>query len=335
MNYFKETMKKYLDIASPSSFTKEAMEMIDKDFKDLGLETYFTRKGALIAKVSGQGDQAIAITAHMDTLGGMVKHIHPDGRLSYHRIGGGSWSAIEGENCTVFTRRGDKIRGSIIPTMASTHINGLKAYEKRDQTNMRVRLDQEVHNAQDVKDLGIQVGDIIAMDTRTEFTDTGFIKTRYIDNKAAVAMTLVLAKKFMANKPKQDVYFIISNYEECGHGLSLIPSNVEELIAVDIAPVGFEQTSSEYAVSIAARDKKTPYDYDFISRLAQTCQDHDIPHNIDVFNHYSSDASQYITRGGDVKIACLGPGVEGTHHYERTHMKSVQATIDLLYYYCL
>lgn len=335
MDYFKQTMKKYLDIASPSSFTKKAMEAAKEEFEDLGLETFYTKKGALIATIKGTSDKAIAISAHMDTLGAMVKSITPDGKLGFHRIGGGSWSAVEGENCQVFTRSGKIYRGSVIPTEASTHIHGLKAYEKREQKHMRVRLDEMVFNAQDVRDLGIQVGDIIAMETRTEFTESGFVKTRYIDNKAAVAMTFVLAKKFLERPPKQTVHFILSNYEECGHGLSFIPEDVEELIAIDIAPVGFEQTSTEFAVSIAARDKKTPYDYDFITRLVDVCEDNQIPYNVDVFNHYSSDASQYVHRGGDVRFACIGPGVEGTHHYERTHMKSIEATIDLLYNYCL
>lgn len=331
---FKDIFKKYLAIPSPSSFTHEAIEEAKKDFEALGLTTSMTKKGALIATVKGKGNEAVAITAHMDTLGAMVKHITPKGRLMYHRIGGGSWSAVEGENVHVFTRKGHTYRGSVIPTTASSHIHGLASYEKRDQRTMEIRLDEFVKNADDVRDLGIQVGDIIAMETRTEFTDNGFLKTRYIDNKAAVAMTFVLAEKFMKEQPANDVHFIISNYEECGHGLSVIPENTETLIAIDIAPVGFEQTSTEFEVSIAARDKKTPYDYKLISELAETCEANDIPYNIDVFNHYSSDASQYIHRGGDVRFACIGPGIDGTHHYERTHMDSCQGTMDLLYHYC-
>jgi putative aminopeptidase FrvX len=335
MEAFKNIMKKYLDIPSPSGFTKEAMEVAKKEFDQLGIESFYTKKGALIATIKGESKAAIAITAHMDTLGAMVKSITAEGELSFHRIGGGPWSAIEGENCQVFTRSGEVYRGSVIPTEASPHIHGLKSYEKREQNNMRVRLDEMVFNSDDVKSLGISVGDIIAMDTRTEFTDNGFIKTRYIDNKSAVAMVFVLARRFKETPPKQTVHFILSNYEECGHGLSYVPDDVEELIAIDIAPVGFEQTSTEFAVTIAAKDQKTPYDYDFITRLVKTCEAHQIPYNVDVFNHYSSDASQYIYQGGDVRFACIGPGVEATHHYERTHMKSIDATIDLLYKYCL
>lgn len=335
MNYFKTMFKKYLDIPSPSSFTKTAMLEAEKDFKELGLKTQMTKKGALIATIDGESDAAVAITAHMDTLGAMIKTITPDGKLTFHKIGGGTWSAIEGENCQIFTRSGMVYRASVIPNEASTHIHGLKSYEKRTQENIHIRLDELVSSKEDVLNLGIRVGDIIAMDTRTEFTESDFLKTRYIDNKAAVAMTFVLAKMFLETPPKQTVHFILSNFEECGHGLSWLPENTEEVIAVDIAPVGYQQTSTEFAVSIAAKDKKTPYDYDFITRLSNICDAHQIPYNIDVFNHYSSDASQMILRGADVRFACVGPGVEGTHHYERTHMKSIDATIQLLYRYCL
>ncbi len=337
MQYFKETLVKYLKIASPSSFTKEAINTCKLEFEELGLDTAVTKKGALIATLKGKSDdKAIAISAHIDTLGGMVKEITNDGKLRFHRIGGGCWSAVEGENCTIFTRNGKKIRGSILPSVASTHIHGRASYDtNRNDENMLIRLDEFVHSKESVRNLGIQVGDIVAMDTRTEITENGFIKTRYIDNKAAVAMTLVLAKRFIENKaiPKHTIHFVISNYEECGHGISILPENTEELIAVDIAPVGKSQTSSEYAVSIAARDKKTPYDYDFITRLSDVAKSNGIEHNIDVFNHYSSDASQYVHRGGDVIFACIGPGVDGTHHYERTHMDSIKETINLLYHY--
>lgn len=333
MKEFKKVMKKYLDIPSPTGFTRAAMEVAKEELDEMGVENYYTRKGALIGKIEGDSDEAIAVTAHMDTLGAMVKSITDDGRLTMHKLGGGSPAAIEGENCNIHTRSGKVYRGSILPKEVSVHIHGLKAYEKREQEDMRVRIDEMVFTKDDVKELGIQVGDIITMDTRTEFTENGFVKTRYIDNKSAVAMVMILAERFKKEKPKQTVYFIFSNYEEVGHGVTTLPEDVEELIAVDIGTVGHEQTSTEYAVSIAAKDNKSPYDYEFVSRLVNTCEKHEVPYNVDVFNHYGSDATQVIMTGGDVRFACVGPGVEATHHYERTHMKAIDATIDLLYYY--
>ena len=339
MNHFKAYFEKYIQIPSPGSFTKRAVEMIKEDFERLGLETFITKKGGLIGTLKGKDDSmAIALSTHIDTLGGMVKAIRSDGRIKFHRIGGGCWNALEGENCRVFTRSGKVIRGSIVPDVASTHIHGLKSYEEtRTGENMLVRLDACVESQDQVLDLGIQVGDIIAMDPRTEFTDTGFIKSRYLDNKAAVAISLNLIEQMKANNivPENTLHFVISNYEECGHGVSYLPDNTHVLIALDIAPVGKDQNSSEYKVTIGAKDKKTPYDYDLITELSDLAKEKNIDYTIDVFNHYSSDASQYIHRGGDLVFGCVGFGTDSTHHYERTHMKSIEATSNLLYHYLI
>jgi putative aminopeptidase FrvX len=339
MKYFRSYFKKYIDIPSPGSYTKEAIMVMKKDFESLGLETHLTKKGGLIGTLRGKDDsKAIALSTHMDTLGGMVKAIRSDGRVKFHRIGGGCWNALEGENCRIFTRTGKIIRGSIVPDVASTHIHGLASYEeKRNGDNMVIRLDECVNSKEDVFELGIQVGDIIAMDTRTEFTETGFIKSRYLDNKAAIAISLTLIEQIKENKivPENTIHFVISNYEECGHGISYLPDNTHVLIALDIAPVGKDQSSSEYKVTIGAKDKKTPYDYDLITELSEIAKENKIEYTIDVFNHYSSDASQYIHRGGDVIFGCVGFGTDSTHHYERTHIKSIEATTNLLFHYLI
>lgn len=322
-----ELIKKYMAIPSPTSYTDDITDHIEATMKGLNLTCKRTKKGALIVTKEGMGD-AVALTAHVDTLGGIVKAINDDGSLNYHRLGGGSWNAVEGENCHVITRDQKHIRGSILPIVASSHIYGVKSYDTpRNEDNMLIRLDEIVSSKEDVEKLGISVGDIIYMDTRTEFSN-GFLKSRYIDNKAAVAILVKLAGDL--HKCDRTVHLIFSNYEEVGHGLSYIPEDTEVLIALDIAPVGKNQNSDEYSVSIAAKDNKTPYDYKLISELRKVALDNEIPFNIDVFNFYSSDASQYVHRGGDVKFACVGPGVTGTHHYERTHESAIQATYDLL-----
>lgn len=337
MNHFRSYFEKYINIASPGSFTKEAVMAAKTDFEKLGLETQLTKKGALIATLRGKNDaKAIALSTHMDTLGGMVKHIRSDGRLKIQRIGGGCWTAIEGENCNVHTRSGKIVRGSMLPDVASTHIHGLASYEvQRNGDTLLVRLDENVTCQADVHALGIQVGDIVAMDTRTEFTESGYIKSRYLDNKAAVAIAFSLVEQFKEENilPENTLHFVISNYEECGHGVSYLPENTEVLLALDIAPVGKEQTSSEFKVTLGAKDKKTPYDYDLISTLANLGQEKGIDYVIDVFNSYSSDASQYIHRGGDLIFGCIGFGTDSTHHYERTHITSIDQTTKLLYHY--
>ena len=333
------SMKKYLDIPSPTGNTKEAILEIQKDLEELGLSTKMTNTGALIATLKGQNDNDhVLISAHMDTLGGMVKEITNDGKLRYTRVGGGSWSAVEGENCHIITRKGKKIRGSMIPKMASTHIYGQeKASVVRDQTNMFVRIDEIVKSKKDVLDLGIRVGDYIAMDTRTEITESGFVKSRYLDNKLAIGIVLEICRYFKENSlmPKHTTYFYISNYEEAGHGVSFIPEKTKEMIAIDVGIVGEGQESNEFSVSIAAKDKKSPYDYEFRNKLVDIAEENNIDYVVDVYNFYSSDASQCMLQGKDAIFAALGPAVDASHHYERTHIRSIINTTNLLIKYLI
>ncbi len=336
LDYTLAMLKKYLAIPSPGGFTKNAILEAQKDFEELGFSTSITKKGALIATLKGKNDEEhIMISAHMDTLGAMVKEITPQGRLKYKRIGGGCFSAVEGENCYIVTRKGKNIRGSIMPIMASTHIHGQqKANEPRNEENMTVRIDEIVSSKEDVLRLGINVGDFICMDTRTEITESGFIKSRYLDDKAAIAMLFEIGRYFKENKlvPEYTTHFFISNYEEMGHGVAAasIPEKVKEFIAIDIGPVGGNQESSEYAVTIAAKDNKSVYDFDLRNKLVDIAEENGIDYKVDVFNSYSSDATQIIHQGADLKFACIGPGVDSTHHYERTHVSSVENNIKLL-----
>jgi putative aminopeptidase FrvX len=332
-----DKMKKYLDIPSPTGYTKEAITEVQKDFEYLGLSTQLTKKGALIATLGGQNDdEHVMLSAHIDTLGAMVKEITNDGKLKYNKVGGGSWSAIEGENCYIITRKGKRVRGSIVPKMASTHIYGQeKANVARDQNNMLVRIDEIVKSKADVLKLGINVGDFIALDTRTEITESGFVKSRYLDNKLAVAILLEICRYFKENSitPKYTTHFYISNYEEAGHGVSVIPEKTKEMIAIDVGIVGEGQESNEFSVSIAAKDKKSPYNFEFRNKLVDIAEENNIDYVVDVYNFYSSDATQCMHQGKDVNFASLGPAVDSSHHYERTHVRSILNTTKLLIKY--
>ena len=335
-----EMMKKYLNIPSPGGYTLNAIIEAKKDFEALGLSVHFTKKGALIATLRGEiDDEQLTISAHMDTLGAMVKEILPNGYLRYHKIGGGAWASIEGENCYVINNKGEKIRGSITFKYAASHIYGQeKANSERNENTMLVRLDEKISSKEDVLKLGINVGDFVVMDPRFEVTPSGFIKSRYIDDKSAIAMVLEICRYFKDNNimPKYTTNFYISNFEEMGHGLSsAIPEKTKELVAIDIAPVGEAQTSSEYSVSIAAKDRKSVYDFYLRNKLVQIAENSGIDYAVDVFNSYSSDATQAILWGADLKFACLGPGVSETHHYERTHITALENTIKLLIKYML
>ncbi len=330
-------MKKYLAIHSPAGYTKEAIEEIQKELESLGLSTELTNKGALIVTLKGQNDnEHVMLSAHIDTLGAIVKEITKDGRIKYHKVGGGCWSSVEGENCYIITRKGKKIRGSAIPKMASTHINGQeKANVVRDQSNMLIRIDEIVKSKEDVQKLGINVGDFIAFDTRTEITESGFVKSRYLDNKLAVAIVLEICRYFKENSitPKYTTHFYISNYEETGHGVSVIPDKTKEMIAIDVGIVGEGQESNEFSVSIAAKDRKSPYNFEFRNKLVDIAEENGIDYVVDVYNFYSSDATQCMHQGKDVNFASLGPAVDASHHYERTHINSIINTTKLLIKY--
>lgn len=331
----KHFLTKYMAIPSPGGYTQEALEICKKDFETMGMETYFTNKGGLISVLPGKDEtKQVVISAHMDTLGGMVKEILPNGKLRFHKIGGGVYNAVEGENCTIITSDAKKIRGSIMPLKASTHLYGPEGVsEPRNEYSMIIRLDEKVATKEDVLALGIQVGDFVCMDTRLEITENGFIKSRYIDNKACVAVVLDLCSRWKKEniKPNYTTLFYISNFEEMGHGVSnIFTSNVHEFIALDIGIVGNMQTSSEYKVSIAAKDTKTVYDYSLRQKLVNCCKNDRIDYAVDVYNRYSSDASQAVSFGCDFKFACIGPGVDASHHYERTHMDALIATSRLI-----
>lgn len=337
IDYTLKTLCKYLDIPSPGGYTTEVINEAREEFEAMGIPTKLTNKGALIATVEGENEEEhITISAHVDTLGAMVKGITPDGRLKYHRIGGGSWNAVEGENCHVITADGKKYRGSILPRQASSHIYGEAAYTTlRDENSMLVRIDERVHSKEDVLNLGINVGDFIYMDTRTEITENGFIKTRYIDDKSAVAIVFAICKYLKDNnlKPKYTTHFFLSNYEEVGHGVSAIPEKTKEFVAIDIGTVGEGQESDEYSVCIAAMDYKGPYNFELRNRLVNIAKKYNINYKVDVYNRYGSDATAVVHQGWDVNFACIGPGVDGTHHYERTHIESIENNIKLLIKY--
>lgn len=340
LNNTVDVMKKYLDIPSPAGYTDIAVKECKKDFEALGLECRITNKGGLVATLKGHNDEKqITISAHMDTLGAIVKGITEDGKIKYHKIGGGCWAAVEGENCNIITRKNGNIRGTVIFKYSSTHTYGQTlAASERNENTMLIRIDEDVKSKQDVADLGISVGDFIYMDTRFEYTSSGFIKTRYIDNKAAVAIVLELARYFTENniKPEYTTNFFISTYEEVGHGLSkAIPQKTKELISIDVAPVGDGQTSDEHKVCITAKDKLTVYDSYLRFKLTDIADENKINYNVDVFNSYGSDASQAILWGEDLRFANIGPGIDTSHHYERTHIDSIKNTLELLANYMM
>jgi putative aminopeptidase FrvX len=269
------------------------------------------------------------LTAHVDTLGGMVKEIKSGGRLKLSRIGGYIWNTIEGEGCTVFTRSGRQVRGSILLTKASSHVFGGDVGEmKRDEDTLEVRLDARTLSAADTRELGIGVGDFVAFDPRVEIT-AGFVRSRHLDDKACVAVLLAAVKALSdaGLKPARTTTLLISNYEEVGHGAAAgIPAEVEELLAVDMAAVGEGQSSDEFHASLCVKDSGGPYHHEMSNRLRALAEKYAIPYKVDIYPHYHSDGEVWWNTGADAAVALIGPGVDASHNYERTHTEALLAT---------
>jgi len=337
MKYVVDFMVDILKVHSPSGDTSESIEMLSKEFEAMGINTWSTKKGALIGTVKGENDEEQkTIVAHIDTLGAIVKEIKPNGRLKLTNIGGFSWNAVEGENVVIKTMKGSTYTGNIMPVKASVHIHFEDVTSMvRTQDNVEVRIDEDVYTKEDVLKLGIKVGDFVYIDARPIVTESGYIKARYLDDKACVAALFGVMKYLKDNniKPKYTTHFYISNYEELGHGVSIIPDKTTELLALDIGTVGEGQTSDEHSVCICAKDFRTPYDFGFRKKLAELAEKNNINYKVDVYNRYGSDASIGATQGFDVNFACIGPGVDATHHYERTHIDAVENTAKLIIKY--
>jgi len=260
-----------------------------------------TNKGALVAVWEGQkSDAPRALTAHIDTLGGMVKEIKSSGRLAITRIGGLLLPAVENEGCWVHTAKGKKIRGSFLANSASAHVYGKKAFEdKRDEAGMEIRLDALTQSDEDTRKLGIQVGDYISFDPRVEVTE-GFIRSHFLDDKACVAAVLAAIKAIATSEgaPVQRTYFHFSNYEEVGHGASAgIPGEVAELVAVDMAAVGEGQTSDEFHATICVKDSGGPYHHGLSQKLRALADRYKIPYKVDIYPYYGSDGEAFLARG--------------------------------------
>lgn len=329
-----------LNTPSPTGFAANAIEYVEQIMKDFSfLSISQNRKGALVATWDGsENDSPRGLTAHADTLGAMVKEIKSNGRLKMTRIGGFAWNTVEGEGCTVFTSQGESFRGSILLTKASGHVHGSQVNDlKRDDTNIEVRLDARTADADQTRDLGIQVGDFVAFDPRVEVVN-GFIRSRHLDDKACIACICAAIKSIheAGLQPAQTTTFHISNYEEVGHGAaSGFPENLAELVTIDMAAVGEGQTSDEFHATLCVKDSGGPYHHGLNQKMRQLAEEFQIPHKVDIYPYYGSDGEAYWRAGGDVAVALIGPGVDASHNYERTHTEALIATTQWLIAYLL
>lgn len=324
-------LKKLTSIPSPTGYTREVADYIVGEVERLGYTAIRTNKGGVNVIVKGRDDNKHRIvTAHVDTLGAMVRGVKADGRLKMAKIGGYPWNMIEGENCLVHVAStGKTVSGTILIHQTSTHVYKDAGTAERTEDNMEVRLDAKVRNEQETRDLGIDVGDFISFDPRTIITETGFIKSRFLDDKVSAAILLDLLRKYKEENIElpHTTHFMFSVFEEVGHGAnSNLPKEAVEYLAVDMGAMGDDQQTDEYTVSICVKDASGPYNYEFRNHLVQLAKENDIQYKLDIYPYYGSDASAAMRAGAEVKHALLGAGIESSHSYERTHIDSVKQT---------
>jgi putative aminopeptidase FrvX len=334
-NYVLSVVRNLLTTHSPTGFTDAVMDKAASYAAQLGYIMERDNKGSGFIRVKGSGGgKTVGVCAHTDTLGLMVRSINASGTLALTSIGGMLIPTVDGEYCTVFTRGGKQYTGTVLCDVPSSHVYDDASSKKREISSMEVRLDEIVKNKDDVIKLGIGTGNYVCIDTKTQITGNGFIKSRFLDDKLGVGVIFGMLKYWKDNniRPANDVVFIITIYEEVGHGMACVPEGVTELIGVDMGCIGADLSGTEYDVCICVKDGGGPYDYKLTGKLIDIAVKNNIRHAVDVFKYYASDVTVAL-RGSDIRGTVIGPGVHASHGMERGHYEGVLNTMKLLALY--
>ncbi|MGL4452674.1 MAG: M42 family metallopeptidase [Sarcina sp.] len=334
--YLLNIAKELLEFDSPTGYCFEIMDKVEEMVKDFGYKFERNRKGNGIITVEGKSnEEVIGLAAHVDTLGAMVRSITSSGTLKFTLLGGPIVPTLDSEYCRVRTRNGKVYEGTFLSTSPAVHVYKDATDKKRDQENMEVRIDEVVKSKEDVEKLGIGVGDFICIDPKTTITESGFVKSRFIDDKASVAILLALLESMSREKivPNYTTKILISTYEEVGHGSASIPEDITELISVDMGCIGEDLTCTEYDVSICAKDSGGPYDYNITTDFINIAKDNELSYAVDIYPFYGSDTVAALRGGNNIRGGLIGPGVHASHGMERTHYEGMENTLKLLYLY--
>ena len=329
LNY--NLLEQIINIDSPTGYCNKVINYLETVVKELGFNYTKNQKGNLIVDVEGKSNYTIGLSAHVDTLGLMVRSINSDGTLKFTTLGGPLLNTYNAEYCKVYTREGKVYTGTILSTSPAVHVFPDSRSKELKEDTMCVRLDEVVYSRSDTQKLGIQTGDIIAIDPKFEITDKGYIKTRFLDDKASAFLLLELLRYLKEQNitPENNLKLIFSTYEEVGFGASNIP-NINEMLAVDMGCIGLDLNCTEEQVSICAKDSGGPYDYDMITNLINTAKEKNISYAVDIYPFYSSDATASLRAGNDIKAALIGTGVAASHGMERTHKHGLENTFNLI-----
>lgn len=335
IDYIIEQLQHLIRIDSPTGFTREVTDYLMQEYRALGYEPQRTVKGGVLVELGGSGN-AVLTMAHVDTLGAMVAEIKSNGRLRLTPLGGLNANNVETENCRVYTFDGKVYEGTIQLEDASIHVNG--DYQKTERTfdKIEVLLDEEADDKDAVKALGIENGAYVAVEPRLRITKSGYIKSRFLDDKLSTAILLGFAKYVKDENItlSRKVYQHITVFEEVGHGAcGTIPQDVTELLSVDMGCVGEGLECTERQVSICVKDGHGPYNYDVVKTLIEKAKAQEISYAADVYPHYGSDADAALDAGADATHGLIGPGVYASHGYERSHIDGVENTLKLLLAY--
>ena len=334
VNFAVEKAVELLAIDSPTGYTRAAEDYVLKEFAALGFSAVRTVKGGILVDLGGKDENdALLLEAHADTLGGMVAEIKSNGRLRIVNVGGMCASNAETENCRIITKCNGIYEGTLQLCNASVHVNGDYATTARKWETVEVLLDEIVENAEDVKALGISVGDFVCFEPRTRVTKSGYIKSRFLDDKLSVGILLGFAKYLHDEKlvPQRRVYAHITVYEEVGHGgAACVPAGVTEAISVDMGCVGDGLQCTERQVSICAKDSGGPYSYEVVTKLIAAAKKENADYAVDIYPHYGSDVEATLSAGYDLRHGLIGAGVYASHGYERSHKDGVENTLKVL-----
>ena len=337
VDYIVEQAKALIAIDSPSGYGGAVGEHLLKEFEALGFSAYRTRKGGIIADLGGEdADDAVLLEAHCDTLGAMVHEIKADGRLKLTNIGGMQANNAEAENVRIITKFNGVYEGTCRLANASVLVNGEYGSTQRTWDSVEVVIDEKVSSKEDVKALGIMPGDYVCFEPRTRVTESGYIKSRFLDDKLSSAILLGYAKylKDEGVTPKRRIYLHFTIFEEVGHGGSAsVPEGVTEAWSVDMGCVGKGLQCTEHEVSICAKDRGGPYNYDIVKKLVELAEANGIGYAVDIYPFYGSDVEATLKAGYDIRHALIGPGVYASHGYERSHKDGVENTLRLIQAY--
>ncbi len=334
--YVLNTVKNILEFNSPTGFCFEIMDYIKDIVEGFGYKFETTNKGCGVITIKGQNDnKVIGLSAHVDTLGAMVRSITNEGALRFTSLGGPILPTLDGEYCKIRTRDGKIYTGTFLSESSAAHVFDDSATRNRDEKNMVVRIDEVVYSKEDTEKLGICPGDFIFIDTKTTITESGFIKSRFIDDKGSVSALIGLLEVMNRQKivPSYTTKILISTYEEVGHGASYIPQDITEMIAVDMGCIGDDLTCTEEMVSICAKDSAGPYDYNMVTELINLAKTNNINYAVDIYPRYGSNVGAALRGGNNIRGALIGPGVNASHGMERTHYSAIENTMKLLYLY--